>query len=44
LNGLGGGDYTGEVKLEMAGSCDVDLSATRDGKSSKQRLTLEVGG
>jgi len=44
LNGLGGGDYEGEVKLEMAGSWDVDLSATRDGKSSQQRLTIEVGG
>ena len=43
LNGLGGGDYEGEVKLEMAGSWDVDLSATRDGKSSQQRLTIEVG-
>jgi hypothetical protein len=44
LSGKGGGDYEGEVKLEMAGSWDVDLSATRDGKSRQQRLSIEVGG
>ena len=44
LSGVGGGDYQGEVKLEMAGSWDVDLSATREGKSSKQRMAIEVGG
>ena len=44
LSGVGNGDYEGEVDLEMAGSWDVDLSATRDDKSSKQRVILEVGG
>jgi YtkA-like len=44
LDGKGGGDYEGDVKLEMAGSWDVDLTATRDGKSGKQRLSIEVGG
>jgi hypothetical protein len=44
LDGKGGGDYEGNVKLEMAGSWDVDLAATRDDKSGKQRLSIEVGG
>ena len=44
FSGTGDGDYEGVVKVEMAGSWDVDLSATREGKSSKQRLTIEVGG
>jgi hypothetical protein len=44
LDGRGGGDYEGDVKLEMAGSWDVDLTATRDGNSGKQRLSIEVGG
>jgi hypothetical protein len=44
LDGKGGGDYEGNVKLEMAGSWDVDLTATRDDKSGKQRLSMEVGG
>jgi len=44
LDGKGGGDYEGDVKLEMAGSWDVDLTAARDGKSGKQRLSIEVRG
>ena len=44
FSGRGDGDYEGAVKVEMAGSWDVDLSATREGKSSKQRFTIEVGG
>lgn len=44
LDDKGGGDYAGDVKLEMAGSWDVDLTASRDGKSGKQRLSIEVGG
>jgi hypothetical protein len=44
FSGTGDGDYQGELKVEMAGSWDVDLSATRDGKSSKLRLIIEVGG
>ncbi len=44
LSGMGNGDYEGEVDLEAPGSWDVDLSATRDDKSSKQRFAMEVGG
>jgi hypothetical protein len=44
LSDKGGGDYEGDVKLEMAGSWDVDLTATRDGKSRQQKLSIEVGG
>ena len=44
LGGKGGGDYEGTVNLEMAGSWDVDLTATRDGKSRQQKLSIEVGG
>jgi YtkA-like protein len=44
LGGTGNGDYEGEVDLETAGSWDVDLAATRDDKSSKQRFAVEVGG
>jgi hypothetical protein len=44
LSGKGNGDYEGQVNLEMAGSWDVDLTATRDGKSRQQKLSIEVGG
>ncbi len=44
LSGKGGGDYEGTVKLDMAGSWDVDLTATQDGKSRQQKLSIEVGG
>lgn len=44
LDGRGNGDYEGQVNLEMAGSWDVDLTATKDGKSRQQRLSIEVGG
>ena len=44
LSGKGSGDYEGQVNLEMAGSWDVDLTATRDGKSRQQKLSIEVGG
>jgi len=44
LDGKGGGDYEGQVKLEMAGSWDVDLTATRDDKNGHQKLSIEVGG
>jgi nitrogen fixation protein FixH len=43
LSGKGGGDYEATVNLEMAGSWDVDLTATRDGKSRQQRFSIEVG-
>jgi hypothetical protein len=44
LSGKGGGDYEGSLSLEMAGSWDVDLKATKDGKSRQQKLSIEVGG
>jgi hypothetical protein len=44
LSGKGGGDYEGQMNLEMAGSWDVDLTATKDGKSRQQKLSIEVGG
>jgi YtkA-like protein len=44
LSGRAGGDYEGEVTPEMAGSWDVDLTATKDGKSKKQRFNIEVSG
>ena len=44
LDGKGDGDYEGQMNLEMAGSWDVDLTATKDGKSRQQRLNIEVGG
>ncbi len=44
LSGRGNGDYEGQVSLEMAGSWDVDLTATCDDKSHQQKLSIEVGG
>ena len=44
FSGTGDGEYEGAVSLEMAGTWDVDLTASKDGKSSKQRLSIEVGG
>ncbi len=44
LSGRGNGDYDGRLNLEMAGSWDVDLTATKDGKSRQQKLSIEVGG
>lgn len=44
LSGRGNGDYDGQVNLEMAGRWDVDLTATKDGKSHQQKLSIEVGG
>lgn len=44
LSGTGGGDYETQMNLEMAGSWDVDLTATKDGKSRQQRLSIDVGG
>jgi hypothetical protein len=44
LSGKGGGDYEGQVNLEMAGSWDVGLTATKDGKSRQQKLSIQVGG
>jgi len=32
------------MNLEMPGSWDLDLTATKDGKSSRQQLNIEVGG
>lgn len=44
LSGEGNGDYSGQVSLDMAGSWDVDLTASKDGKTRQQRLSIEVGG
>lgn len=44
FSGTGGGDYEGQVNLDMAGTWDVDLTATRDGKTRQQKLNIEVGG
>ncbi len=44
LSGKGDGDYEGQVNLEMAGPWDVDLTASKDGKSRQQKLSIEVGG
>jgi hypothetical protein len=43
LSGRGNGDYEGQMNLEMAGSWDVDLTATKDDKSRQQKLSIEVG-
>ncbi len=44
LRGKGHGNYEGKVELQVAGSWEVDLSATKDLQRGKQRLSLEVGG
>jgi hypothetical protein len=44
LSGKGDGDYETQMNLEMPGSWDLDLTATKDGKTSRQRLNIEVGG
>jgi YtkA-like len=44
LSGRGGGDYEAQMNLNMAGSWDVDLTATKDEKSSQQKLSIAVGG
>lgn len=43
LDGRGNGDYDGQINLEMAGSWDVDLTATKDDKSRQQRMNIVVG-
>ena len=43
LSGRGGGDYEAQMTLDMAGSWDVDLTATKDDKSSQQKLSIAVG-
>lgn len=43
LDGRGNGDYDGQVNLEMPGSWDVDLTATKDDKTRQQRLLIDVG-
>jgi YtkA-like len=44
LSGKGDGDYEGQLDLEMAGSWDVDLTGSKDGKSRQQKLNIDVGG
>ena len=43
LHSKGRGNYEGRVTLEMAGSWDVDLIGTKDGKRVRERLSIEVG-
>lgn len=43
LDGRGNGDYDGQVNVDMAGAWDVNLTASREGKSGQQRLVLDVG-
>ena len=42
LDDRGNGNYDGQVNLEMAGSWDVDLTATKGDKSRQQKLSIEV--
>lgn len=44
LSGSGNGDYEGQVNLDMAGSWDVDLTATKDDKNREQKFSIQVGG
>jgi hypothetical protein len=43
LRGEGNGNYRGVVDLEMAGSWDVDLTATKGGERGCEKLSIEVG-
>jgi hypothetical protein len=43
LRGKGQGNYEGRVTLEAAGSWDLDLVATKDGRRARERISVEVG-
>lgn len=43
LDGHGNGDYDGRANLDMAGSWDVNLTASRDGKTQQLKLYIDVG-
>jgi nitrogen fixation protein FixH len=43
LDGRGNGDYDGQLNVDMAGSWDVNLTASKDGKSGQQKLMMDVG-
>jgi hypothetical protein len=43
LRGTGNGDYEERMNLDMGGSWDVELTASKDGKSRQQKLSIEVG-
>jgi hypothetical protein len=43
LDGRGNGDYDGQLNVDMAGSWDVNLTASKDGKSGRQKLMMDVG-
>jgi hypothetical protein len=43
LRRKGKGDYEGKLEVDMAGSWNVDVMATKDGETHRQRLNLEVG-
>jgi hypothetical protein len=44
LRGKGNGNYEGRVEMERAGIWNVDLTASKDGKLNRQRLSIEVTG
>lgn len=39
----GNGAYEGELEVDTTGTWNVDLTATKNGRSSRQRLNLDVG-
>jgi len=43
LRGEGNGNYRGAVALEMAGSWNVYLTATKGGETGREKLNIEVG-
>jgi hypothetical protein len=43
LRGKGHGNYEGRIKLELAGSWQVDLTGTTAFKTSRQRFSIDVG-
>jgi hypothetical protein len=43
LRNKGQGNYEGRVTLEAAGSWDLDLVATKDGRRARERISVEVG-
>jgi nitrogen fixation protein FixH len=39
----GNGAYEGKLEVDTTGTWNVDLTATKNGKSSRQRLDIDVG-
>jgi hypothetical protein len=44
LHARGNGNYEGTVNLDVAGSWDVDLTATKNDNRGRERISIEVGG